>query len=93
MDIKRTVEKARAGTAGTVFFGRGHRRLNHLGMTGQAEVVIGADHDSPFALDGNLRTGGGFDDPEIRVQSLGHYLACGRIIEAFFEQVGYLTCR
>src|SRR5690606_1807048 len=45
VDVERAVEQARAGAAGAVLLEGRARGLLDLGMVGEAEVVVRAEHD------------------------------------------------
>jgi hypothetical protein len=64
VQVERPIQEAAAGAAGAVLADRGDGRLLHPGVVGQAEVVVGAQHEQPPAPDGNLRVLRRLDHPE-----------------------------
>ena len=66
------VEQARAGARGAELLHRLDRRFLHPRVRAQAQVVVGAHHDDPAALDldlgGTVRL---LDRPEVRVEPRG----------------------
>ena len=57
VEVEGAVEEAGAGDAGAVLLGGPLRRLDHLRVVGEAEVVVGAEVDVVGALDGEAGRG------------------------------------
>ncbi len=62
VNVERTVEKARARGACAVLLESGGSRLLDLGVIGEAEVVVGPEHDDSLAV---------HDDDRILARSYG----------------------
>ena len=54
MQLQCAVEKAGTGAACSVFFQRLYAGFDDLGMNGQAQIIVGAQHDAALALHGDL---------------------------------------
>ena len=71
VDRAGAVEQARAGHRGTPAIKRGVGGGEHLGVAGQAEVVVGAEHDHALAVDLGFRSVVDFDGLEEGVEARG----------------------
>src|SRR4030095_11834713 len=63
VDVESAVEEPRAGAAGAVDGERGGGALLHLGVSGQPEVVVRAEHDDGLAVEHDDRVLAGGDGP------------------------------
>ena len=87
MQLQRAVEEAGAGAAGAVLLQGLHTGLDDLRLDGQAQVVVGAQHDAALALHGDLHILPGLQGVEIGIHTLFLQLAGqGRCI-AFFKNI------
>ena len=68
VQVERPVEQPRAGQAGAVALERVARALHDARVGGQAEVVVGAEHDALGALHLDDRRGGRLERAEVRQQ-------------------------
>ena len=87
MHLQRAVQKAGAGTAGAVFLHRAGGGLHHLGADGQAQIVVGAQHDAAFAVHDDLHVLLGAQGPEIGVDAPGLEFVRLVVVVAFLEQI------
>src|SRR5262249_53633572 len=88
VQVEGAVEQPAAGAPRSVFSARLLRLLQDARVMGQAEVVVGAEHDLRMALDlhlGSLRAG---DGQEVRIEARRLGIAGDREAPAFLEQVG-----
>ena len=88
VQVQRAVQKSRPGAAGAVFPDCGNCGFFQLRMGGQAQVVVGAEHQQALALDDNPAVGFGVNRPEIGIETGPLGFADYRIIVmAFLENV------
>ena len=87
VEIQIAVEKAGSRAARAVFCQGLRGGLLDPGIAGQAEVVVGPDHDYLLLVDDDLGVLSGLKLMEIRVDTRGHSLAGGGEIEAFLEEI------
>ena len=84
------VEKAGARHAGAEFVHRVYGGLLHAGVVGQAQVIVGPEHDELLTLDGDLRGLLALEFLEIGVDAGGDELFYNVEIAALIENVGHI---
>ena len=84
------VEKAGARHAGAEFVHRVYGGLLHAGIVGQAQVVVGPEHDELLALYGDLGGLFAFEFLEIGVDPGGYELLNNVKVAALVENVGHI---
>ena len=87
MHLQRAVEEAGAGAAGAVPLQRLDAGLHHHGVGGQAQIVVGAQHDAALALHHHLHVLTGLEGVEIGVDALLLQLTGQRGGIAFFKNI------
>ena len=87
MQLQRAVEEPGAGTAGAVLLQRLHAGLDNLGVDGQAQIVVGAQHDATLALHDDLGILTGLQSVEVGIHALFLQLAGQRRRIAFFKNI------
>ena len=91
MHIQCPIQKTGAGASGTILFYRLDRRLYHLWMTGQAQIIVAAQHDPPLVLHNDLGTLTGLQCSEIGVNALFPVCVGYARRIAFFKDVHCLS--
>ena len=87
MQLQRAVKEPGAGAAGTVFLQRLDASLDDLRMDGQAQIVVGAQHDPALSLHGDLHILAGLQGVEIGIYPFLLQLAGQRRGIAFFKNI------
>jgi len=91
MHLQRAVEEPRAGAAGAVLLQRPDAGLHHHRIGGQAQIVIGAQHDAALALHHDLHVLPGLEGVEIGVHPLFLQFARQRRLIAFRKNIHRLS--
>ena len=87
MQLQRSVKEPGAGAAGTVFLQRLDACLDDLRMDGQAQIVVGAQHDPALSLHGDLHILAGLQGVEIGIYPFFLQLTSQRRGIAFFKNI------
>ena len=87
MQLQRAVEEPGTGAAGAVLLQRLHAGLDNLGVDGQAQIVVGAQHDATLALHDDLGILTGLQSVEVGIHALFLQLAGQRRRIAFFKNI------
>ena len=87
VQFQRTVEEAGAGATGAVAPYRFDGGLAHLGVRGQAQVVVGTDHDQAVVADGDLGALTVGEGDEIGIEASRLHILGRRVLPTFLEQI------
>ena len=87
MQLQRSVKEPGAGAAGAVFLQRLDACLDDLRMDGQAQIVVGAQHDPALSLHGDLHILAGLQGVEIGIYPFFLQLTSQRRGIAFFKNI------
>ena len=83
------VEKTGAGAAAAQLLKGPDAGLHHRRLGGQAQIVVGAQHDAPLALHDHLAVLTGFQGVEIRVDALFLGVVHAGALSAFFKKIDH----
>ena len=87
VQLQRAVKEPGAGAAGAVLLQRLDASLDDLRMDGQAQIVVGAQHDPALSLHGNLHILAGLQGVEIGIYPFFLQLTSQRRGIAFFKNI------
>ena len=87
MHLQGSVEETGAGAAGSVLLQGVNAGLNHLGIGGQTQIIVGAQHDPALSLHLNHRVLPGLQRMKVRINSKFPGFVCPGTHLTFFKYV------